>query len=228
MTRESVIQKWSAFFSAVALIAALALPTSASAQDDVEITHGGYGAVGGAVAFSLLSLGAGGLARVIYAPPADVDCRVTPAECRPSALDHVLMGTVVAGALAGVYFAGYGATKFSESAGWDPLLGWTFAGAYLGIPVSALLQNVVPQFDPDWVRQVIGIGLTAGGSVAAGFAFREITKRRGHAWPEYGFGIGGMAAGLALGSWLFPHTMWVPILGGVTSVLAASAATLAF
>lgn len=216
----------------VALLAAFCLvlvPTASFAQDgEVEVTHGGYGAMGGALAFSALSLMTGNLGRVIYAPPLDADCRVEPERCESTALDHILMGSLVAATLAGTYFGGYGATKLAESAGWDPVLGWSLAGGYLGVPVSILVQNVIPQFEPDWARQTLGITLAAAGSVGSAFAFKAISERRGHAWPEFGFGVGGMALGLTIGSIFFPNTVWVPILGGVTSVLAASASTLAF
>lgn len=226
------------FFRLLIIGSLLLAPTAVTAKDHTldDVTHGGYGALAGALAFSLLSLTAGNLGRVIYSPPSDADCRVETERCEPSALDHVLMGTLVAAALAGTYGAGYGASKFAKSQGWDPLLGWSLAGGYLGVPVSLLLQNAIPDFDPEWLRQSLGFAVAAGGAVGAGYAFRAIAERRGEsldppagqAWPEFGFGVGGMALGLSLGSVFFRNTVWVPILGGVTAVLASSAAALAF
>ena len=206
-------------------------PVEAFGQDPAqpaEITHGGYAAVGGAIGFSVLAAGAGGLARVIYSPPLDANCQVEPERCRRTTLDHVLVGSLFVGAVAGTYFAGYGAGHLAEKLEWNPRLGWQLAGGYLGVPTTLLLQQIIPDFEPLVLREILGITLGAAGSFGAAVAFGEIAERRGHAWPEFGFGAGGMAAGLLLGNWLFPDTPWVPVLGGLTAIIAASAATLSW
>jgi hypothetical protein len=197
-------------------------------EENVTVTHGGYGAFGGALAFAIFSGGTLSFARLIYAPPLDADCDAEPQRCKPNALDHTLVGLAVGASVAGVYFSGWGAQKFAESKEWDAPLGWALSGGYLGLPVTLLLQNAIPNFSPDWLRQTLGLVLAAGGSFGAGYAFREFALQRGHAWPEFGFGAGGLAAGLTVGTLVARDTVWAPIIGGLTSVAAASVAHFAF
>lgn len=202
----------------------------AQSADEVEVTHGGWGALGGAIGFSIFSAAAFNLARLMYGPPVGVDCSVKPQpkKCRPNALDHTVVGLGAAASVAGVYFSGWGAQKFTESQEWNAPLGWALSGGYLGLPTALLLQNAIPHFDPDWLRQTLGLTLGAGGAVGSAFAFREFALRRGHAWPEFGFGAGGLAVGLTIGTLVARDTVWVPIIGGLTAVAAASAAHFAF
>ena len=213
-----------------ALIFALCAPMPAFAQssEPVEVTHGGYGALGGAIALALLGGAAGSTARVIYADPLDVDCTVEPQRCRRTALEHLAVGALGVAVVAGTIGGGYGSQKLAEKWEWNPVRGWALAGAYLGVPTALMLQNIIPRWKPDWTRDVVAVTLGVGGGFGGAYAFRAIARAEGHAWPQFGFGAGGLTLGLLVGSVVAPNTVWVPILGGLGAVVGASAATLAF
>lgn len=229
MTTVQLIQKKFVVTLISAFCAVFAMsPSPVEAQSPNDVRYGGWGAIGGALAFSLTGAVVGGVARAVYLPPHGVDCGLEPEACRSRPTDHVIVGATVAAAIAGTYFAGYGSHKFAEHQNWNPNLGWSLAGAYLGLPTTIMLQYAIPQFRPDWLRELLGVGIAAGGATAAALAFRAIATERGHAWPEFGFGAGGMAVGLALGVALFDDPPWMMFLGGIGSLLGASAAYLAF
>ena len=200
----------------------------AQAERDPPVTHGGYGALAGAISLSVLGAIAGGAGRVIYADPLDADCTAEPDRCRRTALEHVLVATIAVAAVTGSVGGGYVGQRLTEKWAWNPVTGWALAGAYLGLPATLLLQNAIPRWEPAWSRDVVGLALGVGGGIGAAFGFSAIARHRGHVWPEFGFGAGGMGLGLTLGTLFAPDTIWVPVLGGLGAVLGASAATLAF
>lgn len=216
----------------VAVFVALVFSSAAAAAQDQtaprDVTHGGYGAFAGGLSLSLLGGLTVGFARAMYAPPLDANCTLEPQRCRATTLDHLAVGLVSAAAVAGVVGAGYGGQKLAEHLELNPVTGWALAGGYLGLPATLLLQNVIPRWQPDWSRDLTGVVLGAGGSVGAAFAFAAIARHETHAWPEFGFGAGGLGMGLALGTLVAPNTVWVPILGGLGAVIGATAATVAF
>lgn len=212
---------------AIVFVTSLAVAAPAAAQsEDRAPTHGGYGAFGGAVAFSAAGAVLSGSALILYSK--SERCRVDPEQCGSKALRHVAMGSLVAVSIAGIALTGYGAQKLTEKWAWNPYTGWALSGAYVALPATLLLQNALPSWEPEWTRDVVGVTLGVGGGIGGAFLFREIASRRGHAWPEFGFGAGGMGAGLIVGQLVAPNTAWVPILGGVGAILGASAAALAF
>ncbi len=215
----------------IALMLTFCAPIDAFGQNPdapVEVTHGGYGIFGGAVALAVLGGAAGFTARAIYRDPVGVDCQLQPERCRRTAMEHVLVGTLGVVVVAGTIGAGYAAQQLTEKWEWNPVRGWALAGAYLGLPATLLLQNIVPTWNPDWSRDLFGATVGVGGAIGAAYAFRAIALRRGHAWPEFGIGAGGMTLGLIVGGLVKPNTVWVPILGGLGAVIGTSAAALAF
>lgn len=216
----------------IVLIGALLLPMPAFAQDnaaeEVVVTHGGYGAFAGALSLALFGAIAGGAGRMIYQDPVDANCTEEPERCRRTALEHILVGSLMVVAAGAAVGSGYLAQKATEKWEWNPVTGWALAGAYLGVPTTLMLQNAIPKWNPEWSRDIFGVALGVGGGIGAGYAFSAIARDRGHAWPEFGFGAGGMVLGLTIGTIVAKDTVWVPLLGGLGAVLGASAATLAF
>lgn len=171
-----------------------------STEQSVTISNGGWAALGGTITWASFTPVMFETIAIILTPDDPQICEITPAECENGFLEYSLVGLSVIGTIGLTVLGGWATGKAAEFFELDPKLGWGLSGGIVGIPTFGMLWLSVPSFEPGWLNTTLGTVVTAGGAFATGYYFAEIAERRGHAWPEFGFGLGGVVLGASVGS----------------------------
>jgi hypothetical protein len=221
--------RWTAPFVAFSVFAVMAAFSSpVQAQTDVEVSHGGWAATGGTLVWMSAAPFMQLAVKSILAPDDPEVCDITPARCQPDWIDYTLAGLTIGGTVAVTAVGGWATGKLAEELELDAGLGWGISGGIVGIPIFGMLWLSIPKMDPAWLDTTLGTIFTFGGAIGSGFYFAEIAGKRGHAWPEFGFGFGGVLLGAGLGS-LFcggEACAATPLGGAIGGILGVGLSTL--
>jgi hypothetical protein len=222
------MQRIAQLFIGLVFLVCASLPSTAWAQDDVDVSHGGWAATGGTLVWMATAPFMQLAVQTILAPDDPQVCEITPQRCEPDWLDYTLAGLTVAGTIGLTVAGGWGAGKLAEELEISPGLGWGVSGGIVGIPIFGMLWLSIPKFEPGWLNSTLGAVFTFGGAIGSGFYFAEIAGMRGHAWPEFGLGFGGVLLGAGLGT-LFcggESCAATPLGGAIGGILGVGLATL--
>ncbi len=213
-------------FTAAALV--LLTPAISSAQDDVEVTYGGWGATGGAITWAVTAPVMQLAIQSVMAPADPEVCSITPKRCETTWWQYTLSGLIVAATIGVTITGGWASAKLAEELELSPELGWGASGGIVGIPVFGMLWLSLPKFGPEWLNTTLGTTFTLGGAFATGYYFSEIASLRGHAWPEFGFGFGGLLLGAGVGSLICggESCAATPLGGAIGGILGIGLTTL--
>jgi hypothetical protein len=190
-------------------------PSTASAQ--VEPDHGGYGLLTGMAALGAVAPLASWASKEIVGCERKEPCSIGVGE-------GILVGLTWVGALGLVGTSGWVAAKIADRLELSPSLGWGLAGGVIGAPSLGLLYLGIPAYEPEWLHTTVGLVVMAGGAFAGQSLFRYIAAERGHAHPEFGFGLGGMVLGAGIGGWIGgqDENYLGPLLGGVGALIGVA------
>ena len=220
-----------AALAAAALATGVGGPRQARAQpaEGPQVSRGGWAAAAGSATWILVGSSGLALASAALAPEDPAACQLAPQACAPGAGQWALAGgavLVTLGVVAGGGLAGYHASDWLDL---DPLWGWRAAGVALGVTGGALLALSYPLFEPEWLLVGSHVLTVVVGGVLGAWGLGEAASSRGHAWPEFGLGLGGMIAGVAAGAALCNGESacpWTGLLSGLAGALGIGAAGL--
>ena len=216
---------------AALLAVATALPSPAWAQqtEAQEISRGGWAAAAGSATWFLIGGPGLGLASAALTPTDRAACELSPRACEPGLGQWALASGVVlltVGVTAGGGLLGYHASDWLD---FDPLWGWRAAGVALGVAGGAFLALSYPHFEPKWLMVTSHVLTVVAGGLLGAWGLGAVASSRGHAWPEFGLGLGGMVAGLFSGAALCggrPDCIWPGVLSTLGGALGIGAAGL--